>query len=194
MKATVIKQLDVFGDDEWYNVVGQTLLEHDQSAHTSIAILEGVDEFELLMEVQNIVKGLHLFIPIFFYQIRHSGVNLLGQARLYSSHLVWQFFVVTDIEPRFCAIGGSSFENAVEFLHKILRKFFRGMVYHEIDTVEMIHGFHDVINVDGLVGDADGVGFKDVSGLVVCEFAAFNVVGIVGEVDLSFMVDAAFEF
>lgn len=58
MKPTIIKQLDVIGDDEWYNVVGQTLFEHDQSAHTSIAILEGVNEFELLMEVQNVVKGL----------------------------------------------------------------------------------------------------------------------------------------
>ena len=45
-----------------------------------------------------------------------------------------------------------------------------------------------VIKQLDVFGDADGVGFKDVSGLVVCEFAAFNVVGIVGEVDLSFMV------
>lgn len=51
-----------------------------------------------------------------------------------------------------------------------------------------------VIKQLDVFGDADGVGFKDVSGLVVCEFAAFNVVGIVGEVNLSFMVDAAFEF
>lgn len=42
-------------DDERHNIVAQALLEHQQSAYSPIAVLEGEDLLEADMEVQNVI-------------------------------------------------------------------------------------------------------------------------------------------
>ena len=46
---------------------------------------------------------------------------------------------------------------------------------------------------DGVVGYADGVGLEDIPRLFVAQSATLDVIGVVGEVDLRSVVDAAFQ-
>ena len=46
---------------------------------------------------------------------------------------------------------------------------------------------------DGVFRYADGVGLEDIPRLFVAQSAALNVIGVVGEVDLRSVVDAAFQ-
>ena len=57
MEPTVIEHLQLISNNKGHDVVMKTLLEHNQSAYTTIAILEGVDGFKLIMKVKNIFKG-----------------------------------------------------------------------------------------------------------------------------------------
>ena len=67
------------------------------------------------------------------------------------------------------------------------------MVNDVIYAAEVVGSFNDIVHVHRFICDADCVGFKDVSGLLVCEFAAFDVVGVVCEVNLCTVVDASAE-
>ena len=53
--ATEVSGAAFVVDDEWHHIVAQTFLEHKQSAHTAIAVLEGEDFLKTDMEVQNVV-------------------------------------------------------------------------------------------------------------------------------------------
>ena len=50
-------------DDEWHNIVAQAFLEHKQSAHATVAVLEGKDFLKADVEVQNVIAlNLGLFL------------------------------------------------------------------------------------------------------------------------------------
>ena len=62
-------------DNEGHNAMAQALLEHDQSAHAAVTILEGEDLLEPYMEVQNLISfdfGLVLIVP---NQFRQTGID-----------------------------------------------------------------------------------------------------------------------
>ena len=50
------------------------------------------------------------------------------------------------------------------------------MVNDVIYAAEVVGSFNDIVHVHRFICYADCVGFEDVSGLLVCEFAAFDVV------------------
>ena len=65
------------------------------------------------------------------------------------------------------------------------------MVNDVINAAEVVGGLNDVVYVYRFICDADSVGFKDISCLFVCEFAALYVVGVVCEVYLGAVIDAS---
>ena len=82
----------------------------------------------------------------------------------------------------------------MNLLNHILSKPLLCVVDDEVDTTEMVHRFKDVIHVDGIGGDANGVGFIDIACLVVGQLATLDVVGVIGQINLNAMVDAALQF
>ncbi len=76
----------------------------------------------------------------------------------------------------------------MDFFDESLSEFVIRFVDDKIDAAEVICGLHDIIHVDALVRDADGVRFEDVPGLLMGEAASFDMVGIVGKVNLSAMI------
>ena len=75
------------------------------------------------------------------------------------------------------------------------------MVDDIVDAAEVVCGLNDIVHIDGLafalalvIGETDRVGLKDVPGLVVGEFAALDVVGVVRQINLRAVVDAAAHF
>ena len=65
LQSTIIEQLQIILNNERNNIVFQTLLKHNQSAHTPITILERMNSLKLHMEVKNIRKGLFFFGVVF---------------------------------------------------------------------------------------------------------------------------------
>ena len=61
LQSTVIEHFQIVLNNKWNNIVFQTLLEHNQSSHTTITVLERMNPLKLHMEVQNIRKGLLLY-------------------------------------------------------------------------------------------------------------------------------------
>ena len=53
--ATVIKEAQVFGDDEWHDTILQALPKHQQSPNTTVAVLKWVYAFKSDMESQDVV-------------------------------------------------------------------------------------------------------------------------------------------
>ena len=68
------------------------------------------------------------------------------------------------------------------------------MVNDVVNAPEVVGSLNDIIYVYGFISDAYGVGLEDVSRLLVGEFAALDVVGVVGEVNLCAVVYAAIKF
>ena len=96
--------------------MGQAFLEHHQAADAPVAILEGVDAFELAVEVDDVFERFGGLVVVGFKQGFHFGVDLLGRAGFTSPHFVRQAFVIAHIEPVFPAVGGPGLEDSMEFL------------------------------------------------------------------------------
>ena len=61
-------------------------------------------------------------------------------------------------------------------------------MYVSVSLPEMVGGFDDVVYINRFIRHSDRVGFKDIACLVVCQPAAFYVVGVISEIDLYAMV------
>ena len=51
--------------------------------------------------------------------------------------------------------------------------------------------FDNIVNTHALLGYADGIGFKDITCLIVGKATAFNMIGVIGQLDLYFMINSA---
>ena len=117
-------------------------------------------------------------------------MDLLRWAGVHSSHLVGQFLVIAHMEPGFPAVRRAGLQDPVQFLDQVLGQLFIGPVDDQVDASEVVGRFHDIIDIHAFVRDANGIGLKDETRLLVCQPAPLDVVGIVGEVDLGTMIDS----
>lgn len=68
------------------------------------------------------------------------------------------------------------------------------MVNDIVNASEVVGSLDDIIHVHRFVCDANGVGFKYVSCLLVGELATFNMIRVVCEINLGAVVDTSAEF
>ena len=66
------------------------------------------------------------------------------------------------------------------------------MVDDIVNTTEVVDGFHDVVDAGVLRSAPQGARLKDVTGLLLGQSAALDMIGIVSQVNLDAMVNAAF--
>ena len=108
-----------------------------------------------------------------------------------SAHFVGEFLILPDIEPVFAAVGSAGFQQPMQFFDQALGQSFVRPVYNEVDTTEMVRRFDDVVNINSRICDSYRVGFKDEPGLLVGQAAAFDMIGVIGQVNLGTMIDSA---
>ena len=53
---------------------------------------------------------------------------------------------------------------------------FVGIIDDKVYTTEVVGGFDDIVDIDTLIGDANGVGLEDVARLVMGETTALDMV------------------
>ena len=190
-QTPVVEEFQLLGDNERYDAVCKAFLEHYQTPDTSVPVLEGMDGLELLVEVDDVLKRFFLLGVVGFQQGGYPIMDFFRRAGLISAHLVRKPLVVPDIEPRLPAVGCPGLEDAVKLLDEGFAQAVGRMVDDEVDAAEVVGGFYDVVHIYRLVRDADGVGFEDVACLLMGQAAPFDVVGVVGEVNLGAVVNAA---
>lgn len=193
LQTAVVKHLEVIGDDEGNDAGCQTLLEHQEPSDAAVAILKRVDTLETLVQVEDVVERLAPLGVVLCQESLHFAVYLFGRCGLHAAHLVGQTLVVAHGEPLLAAVRRAGLELCMQFLDKGFGERLPGPVDNRVDAAEVVRGFENVIHAQRLAFDAYRVGFEDVAGLVVGQPAAFDVVRVVGEVDLRAVVDAALE-
>lgn len=193
LQASVVEHLEVIGDDEGNDAGRQTLLEHHKASDTAVAILKRVDALETLVQIENVVECLVPPGVVLRKESLHLTVHLLGRRSLHAAHLVGQTFVVAHGEPLLAAVRRAGLELCVQFLDEGFGERFFGPVDNRVDAAKVVRGFENVIHAQRLAFDAHRVGLEDVARLVVGQPAAFDVIRVVGEVDLRAVVDAALE-
>ena len=165
LKTSIVKILQVVRYDERHYPVGQAFLEHDKTSRPSIPILKRMNRLELLVKVNDIVQCLLLLGVIRLEQYAQHGMHLLRWTSLISTYLIGKLLTITHIKPGFPAVRSSGFQDTVYFLNHSFRKFILRVIYDIINTTEMIHRLHDVINIDRFIRNADGVRLINLSGL-----------------------------
>ena len=191
VETSVIEHFQIICDDKGDDVISEAFLEHDEAPNTSIAILEGMNLLEAYVEVKNIVERLLLLAIVFAKERLHLAMHLIGRTGFHTTHLIGQTLVVANGKPILSAIRCARLEQLMNLLDHILGKSLLCMIDDEINTAEVVYSFKDIIHVNSVRGDTDGVGFIDITRLVVRQFAALDVVGVIGQVYLYAMINAA---
>ena len=194
LDAAIVEQPQVFCNDKRYLSALQTLPAKQQAPHTTIPVLERMDTFKFHVEVQNIIEPHLLERVIIGKQSFHVAVNIFGCNRLLFAYLVGKAFVLAHFEPRFAAVGGIRFQNGVQSFDMCLGDFIRRVVDDIVDTTEVVHRFHDIIDGRVFGRDTKCIGLEDKACLLFGKFAAFDMIGVVGEINLRTMVDSALQF
>lgn len=190
-EAPVIEEFEFLSNNERHDAVCKALLEHHQTTHTTIPVLEGMDGLEFLMKVDDDLQILFLYGVIACKKRLHTCVYLFRRAGGIAAHFVRKFLVVSHIEPRLAAVGSSCLQDPVNLFDEGFGKFLLCPVDDKVDASEVIGGFYDIIHIDALVRDADGVCLEDVPRLLMGKPAAFDVIGVVGKVDLGAVINAS---
>ena len=60
-----------------------------------------------------------------------------------------------------------------------------------INTAEVIGGFDDIVHPHAFLGNADGVGFKNKTRLIMGQAASLHMIGIIGQFHLHLMINSA---
>lgn len=193
LKTTIVEHLQIIGDNKRDDVVPQALLKHQQPPHAAIAVLKGVDAFKAHMEIQNFGQSFAGAFIIGIQQLSHLRSYLFGLRSTLSAHFIGEFLVISHRKPSFAAVTGARLQNGVELFDEPLTDLSFGTIDDHVDAAEVIGRLYYVVHIHCRVSDADGIGFKNIAGLVVGQTAAFDVVGIIGQVNLHLVVDSAGE-
>lgn len=185
--------MQFIGDDEWYYATLQALPKYQQTPHAAIAVLEWMDTFQPHVEVQYVVERYLFQRVVFCNQCLHTLVYLFRFRRCLTFHLVWQQFVFAHGKPIFLAVGGVGLQQLVQLFNVRLGDTVGGVVNNIVNAAEVVYRLDNIVDSGILGGDTESVGLKNVACLLFGQAATFNVVGVIGEVNLRTVVDAAFQ-
>ena len=187
-QAAIVKKLDFIGNYERHKPVGKALLEHYQTPHSAIAVLERMNCLKTLMEFYYIFKRLAFFRVVLSKQRTHFGMNIFGRCRFATTYFVRQPLVVTNRKPIFPAVGCPLLQACMKFFYKGFGKLFFGPINNGVDTTEMVGCLYYVIYSDAFPFDTDSICFKYKACLFMSEATTLDMVAIICKIDLSTMI------
>lgn len=94
-------------------------------------------------------------------------MDFLRRAGVHPSHLVRQFLVIAHMKPGFPTARRAGFQDPVQFLNQVLGQLFIGPVDDQVDASEVVGRLHDIVDIHAFVRNADGIGLKDETRLLV---------------------------
>ena len=106
-------------------------------------------------------------------------------------YLIWQFLIISDVEPWLAAVGCSCLKYSVNLLDKRLGEIIFRPVNYKIDATEMVGSLYDIIDIDTFISNADCICLENKTSLLVCQATPFYMVGVVSEVYLGTVIYSA---
>ena len=152
LQSTVIEHFQIVLNNKWNNIVFQTLLEHNQSSHTTITVLERMNPLKLHMEVQNIRKGLFFFGVVFRQQGLHFIGNFFWKGCIPATGFIRKFLIITNSKPIFSRIAGAILQNQMKFFDEFLRQSCFCMINNHVNAPEVICRFDHIYALDDRLG------------------------------------------
>ena len=119
-------------------------------------------------------------------------MNVFRHGCIVAAHFIGEFFVVSDSKPIFSFVRCSGFQNKVELFDVSFGKFAVALLDDVVYGTKMVGSFDNVVYIDSFIRHSDRVGFKDIACLVVCQPAAFDMIGVISEINLYAMVYSPF--
>ena len=107
---------------------------------------------------------------------------------LTATDFIRKFLIITNSKPIFSGIAGAILQNQVKFFDEFLRQSCFCMINNHVDTTKVICRFNHIIHIQHFFFYANSIGFKDISGLIMCQTASFHMVGVVCQINLCLMV------
>ena len=138
-----------------------------------------MDSFKLHMEVQNIFKCLFFISVVLCQQCFHFIGNFFRKCCIHTTNFIRHSFIISHSKPLFSGITCSALQNQVKFFDELLCQCCLCIINNHINTTEVIYCFNHIIYIQHFFFYTDGVGFKDVSGLIMSQTAAFDMIGVV---------------
>jgi len=138
-----------------------------------------MDAFKLHMEIQNILKSLFFFSIVLCQQSFHFIGNFFRKCCIHATDFIRYLFIVAYGKPIFSGITGTTLQDQMKFFNKLLCQSFLCIINNHINTLEVICCFNHIIHIQHIFFYTDGVGFKDISGLIMSQAVAFNMIGVI---------------
>lgn len=104
--------------------------------------------------------------------------DIFRQRRIPAANFVRQLLIIADGEPVLAAVASACFQFPMKLLDKPLTERAIRLIDDHVDAAEVVRGFNDIIYIDSLIGDADGIGFKNEAHLIVGQKAPLDVIGL----------------
>ena len=166
-QSAIIEHLEFVGDDKRHDVVGQAFFEQEEATDATVTILERMNALETHMEIEQVVERFGGLGVILGQEACHGVVNIFGCTGFGAAYFVGQLLVFAYGKPWLTTVGSGGFERGVELFDVGFGEGLFGRVDDEVDATEVVHRFDDVVDIDGIVGNADSVGLEDVARLLV---------------------------
>ena len=138
-----------------------------------------MDTFKLHMEIQNILKILFFFSVVLCQQSFHFIGNFFRKCCIHTTDFIRYLFIIAYCKPIFSGITSTALQDQMKFFDKLLCQNCLCIINNHINTAEVICCFNHIVHIQHIFFYTYGIGFKDVSGLVMCQAATFDMIGVV---------------
>ena len=79
----------------------------------------------------------------------------------------------------------------MKLFDETFRHLFFRMVNNVVDTSEVVDSLYNIIYIHCLVSNTDSICLEDLACLIMCQTTTLDVIGVIGQINLCTMVNAA---
>ncbi len=156
-------------DDEGHHIVAQALLEHKQSAHATVAVLEGEYLLKADVEVQNVIA---LDLGLLFVsgdQFCQTGMDFIRVQELTIPGAGCNRPVLAGANLLPILVHRAGHQDLMEFADKLLSQGFHHMVKDIVHAMDVVQHLDHIGDFEGLEGLPNLALFEDGFHLIPCQ-------------------------
>ena len=189
-QSDVVEVLDILIDEERDNAISKALFQHQKPAYTAVSVVEGVYLFKSGMELSDVIQVERRLAFVFAEQVLYKTGYIFRQGGLYLADLIRVLLIIAYNSVICIILHNAVLQHTVELLYIVLSYRLIDGVEDVVEASEVICSLKYIIHRNSTV---DSACLIDLSGLVMCKSAAFDVVGVVSKINLHPVIYAALD-
>ena len=148
-------------DNERHNVVAQTFLEHKQSAHATVAVLEGEDLLEADVKIQNMIPFDFSLALVACDQFSHTRMDLPCRQELAIPGAGCNRPVLAGAHLLPILVHCAGHQDLMEFADELLGQGFHHVVKDIVHAMNVVQHLDHIGDLQGLEGFPNLALFED---------------------------------